>query len=192
MATVDPETGVSTSRTRRRLLSRFPRQRKGAVLPRPREPRLPGGRLLPEPAGPSLTSAPPSAQKPRRVAGGLGCGRSPGRSRLPILLGKRGDPTQAARVAAPTSPCPGLTRSGSVKMPLDSRGRETEAGEVGTCLNHRTGQGRAASNPGPHLKWLAGLGLSHPHLPAGRTRSPLSPFSPPRPATPTSAAAKPL
>lgn len=169
---VGPETEVSTSRTRPRLLSRFPRLRKGAVLPRPREPRLPGGRLLPEPAGPCLTSAQPSAPKPRRVSGGLGCGRSPGRSRLPTLLRERGDPTP---------PCPGLTRPGSTKKPRDSRWRETEAGEAGTCLSHRAGQGRAASNPRPHLNCSAGLGRSHPPPPCRENSESSFPLQSPSP-----------
>lgn len=43
--------------------------------------------------------------------------------------------------------------------------RETEAGEAGTCLSHRAGQGRAVSKPRPHLNCSAGLGPSHPPPP---------------------------
>lgn len=204
---VGPETGVSSSGAPRRApqprgwaaLSVSPSALRGcpATSPRATPSR---GRRLPPPAGPSLASAPPSAPKPCGVARGPGFGRSPGlscpwtpryRQAASGAAGAgrpraREDPARAARVAAPTPPGPGLTRPGSVKMALGSRGRETEAGEARTSLSHGAGQWRAASNPGSHLKPSAGRVLSHPHLPAMETLSPpLAPSRPPLPAPPT-------
>lgn len=86
----------------------------------------------------------------------------------------------------PAQSSPGL---GSAKPPPDPRGRETEARETGTCLSHRAGRGRAASNPAPHLSPTADLEASTPPRELGVLFfSPPFPLSPPGPLLPQSQA----